>query len=427
VNIMKPLNLLFSSLLLATGPLVCTAEQPLRTDINPALRYYQAFLVAPDISEADLDYLATNNLWSPILPSKFGEIVSRYNPEFKLVRQAANSTAPCDWGVDMAEGPAVLLPHLARCKAVMVGAIYRVPWHLQHGQQAEARDDLLAAFTLARNVSRDGTLISVLVQIAAESIGSDIIARNFGKFTPETLNEIVQGIDAAPARGTVAASIGFEKIAFHDWLVRKILELQKANPGDDTSVMAGLRAVLPGFEESEQADQSALQASLWEQLTNAGGNTSDGILKLLREEGAAYDRLATIMALPYSEFETQARQFSSELKRSKNPLISQAFPACMKARQREFKVQVWLAMLHTAAEYKLHGDPGLLTIADPCGRGPFAFQRFVLDGVDRGFQLKSSFEGSGFIETMIFMEKQGTPFFLDGPHAGEARVLPKAQ
>jgi hypothetical protein len=99
----------------------------------------------------------------------------------------------------------------------------------------------------------------------------------------------------------------------------------------------------------------------------------------------------------------------------------------MKARQREFKVQVWLAMLHTATEYKLHGDPGLLTVADPCGQGPFAFQRFVLEGVDRGFQLKSSFEGSGFTETMIFVEKQGPPFFLDGPHVGEPRVLPKAQ
>jgi hypothetical protein len=257
--------------------LVYSVEQPLRTDINPALRYYQAFLVAPNVSEAELDYLATNNLWSQTMPSKFGAIVNRYDPEFKLVRQAANSTAPCDWGVDMAEGPAVLLPHLARCKAVMVGARYRVAWHLQHRQQAEARDDLLAAFTLARNVSRDGTLISVLVQIAAECIGSDIIAENFGKFTPETLNEIIQGIDAAPARGTVAASIGFEKIAFHGWLVRKILELQKANPGDDASVMAGVRAVLPGYEETEQADQSASQVSLWEQLTKAGGNTSDGI------------------------------------------------------------------------------------------------------------------------------------------------------
>jgi hypothetical protein len=328
----------------------------------------------------------------------------------------------------MGEGPAALLPHLARCKAVMIGARYRVAWQLQHQRQAEARDDFLAAFTLARNISREGTLISVLVQVAAESIACDIIAQNYGKFSSETLSEIVQGIDAAPARGTVAASITFEKIAFHDWLTRKILELQKAHPGDEAGVMAGLRAVLPGFEDTEQADQSTPQVSLWDQLTKAGGNSSDGILKLLGEESLAYDRLATVMALPYSEFESEAKQFSAELKRSQNPLISQAVPACMKARQREFKVQVWLAMLHSASEYKLHGDPGLLNVTDPCGQGPFAFQRFVLDGTDRGFQLKSEFEGSGFPETMIFVEKQGTPpFLLDGPHAGEARALPKAQ
>src|SRR5262245_52079095 len=122
---MKPLILLCSSLLFVAGAVGVAAEQ-LSTDINPALRYYQAFLVAPDVSESDLDYLATNNLWSQTLPKKFGEIVDRYDPEFKLVRQAADSKVPCDWGVDMAEGPEALLPHLARCKAVMVGARYRV-------------------------------------------------------------------------------------------------------------------------------------------------------------------------------------------------------------------------------------------------------------------------------------------------------------
>src|SRR6516225_1358547 len=150
---MKPLNLLCSFLLILSGPAAIAMDQSLRTDINPALRYYQAFLVAPDVSEADHDYLATNSLWSQVLPRKFGEIVSRYDSEFKLVRLAANSTAPCDWGVDMAEGPATLLPQLARCKAVMIAARYRVSWDLQHQRQAEARDDLLAAFTLARNVS----------------------------------------------------------------------------------------------------------------------------------------------------------------------------------------------------------------------------------------------------------------------------------
>jgi hypothetical protein len=424
---MKACHLFCLCLFIAVGAATPVIGESVRTDINPALRYYQAFLFAPDISEADMDYLATNSLWSPTLPARFGTIVARYDAEFKLVRQAAESTVPCDWGIDLGEGPAALLPHLARCKAVMLGARYRVAWLLQQQRQAQARDDLLAAFTLARNVSRDGTLISVLVQIAAESIGSDMIAENFGKFTPETLQQLIQGIDALPTRGTVGASIAFEKMAFHDWLVTKILDLQKANPGDDAKIMAGIHQLLSGLEETEREDATATQPSLWARLTKAANNNSDGVIKLLREEGQAYDQLAALMALPYTEFDAQAKQFAEGLKQSNNPLLTQTLPACLKARQREFKVQVWLAMLHTAVAYRLQGDPGLRSDNDPCGQGPFAFQRFVFDGVDRGFQLKSTFQGSGFPESMIFVEKPGPPFLLDGPHAGEARELPKNQ
>jgi hypothetical protein len=396
-----------------------------RTDINPALRYYQAFLLAPDISEADMDYLATNSLWSPMLPARFGEIVRRYDAEFKLVRQAADSTVPCDWGTDMSEGPNTLLPGLARCKAVMVGARYRVAWDLQHQHQDDARDDLLAAFTLARNTSRDGTLISVLVQIAAESIGCNIIAENFGKFSPNTLQQLVQGIDAAPARGTVAASMEFEKVSFHDWLLNKIVELQKANPTDDAKVIARIHDLLPVVQEGEPGRQND---NFWESLTNAGGNTSQGIVQLLNEANTTHERVASVMSLPYADFDAQANQLAAELQQSRNPFVSQFLPATiLRARQREFRVQVWLAMLHTAVAYRLQGDPGLLTVNDPCGQGPFAFQHFVLDGIDRGFQLKSTFQGSGFPESMIFVERPGRPFFVEGPHAGEARELPKSQ
>jgi hypothetical protein len=421
---MKTTKLILASLIIGAGAVLAMSAQSLRTDINPALHYYKAFLVAPDVSEADFDYLATNNLWSPILPEKFGEIVARYDPEFKLVRLAANSTVPCDWGIDMSEGPATLLPQLARCKAVMIGTRYRVAWNLQRRNQAEARDDWLAAFTLARNISRDGTVISVLVQIASESIATDTVLENFGKFSPQTLQQLVQGIDSAPAPGTVAASITFERMAFHDWLLRKIRELQTANPGDDAKVMAGIHDLMPNLEEH---GDDAVPPSLWDQLTKASGNTSQGILNLLTDESQAYDRLASVMALPYSEFDAAANQFAAQLKHAQTPLLSQAFPAYLKARQREFRIQVWLAMLHTALEYKLNGDPGLLKVSDPCGQGPFAFQRFVLEGVDRGFQLTSAFHGSGFAESLIFVEKPGTPFFLEGPSVGQARPLPKNQ
>ena len=156
-------------LLVAGGGLAGASQESLRTDINPALLYYQAFLLAPEpMSQADNDHLGTKEGHRWKLPERYGKILAGYDNQFKLVRQAARSTAPCDWGVDLSAGPDTLLPYLARAKAVAVAAMTRVRWELQHGQQAEARDDLLAAFVLGRNDSRDGTLISALCQTAIE-------------------------------------------------------------------------------------------------------------------------------------------------------------------------------------------------------------------------------------------------------------------
>ena len=60
-----------------------------RADINPAQHYYQAFIVTPDLPQADHDYLFTNEWRGQKLPERFGELVGRYDNQFKLVRQAA--------------------------------------------------------------------------------------------------------------------------------------------------------------------------------------------------------------------------------------------------------------------------------------------------------------------------------------------------
>jgi len=43
------------------------------------------------------------------------------------------------------------------------------------------------------------------------------------------------------------------------------------------------------------------------------------------------------------------------------------------------------------------------------------------EGEDRGFQLKSREKFRDFDEVMIFLEKPGKPFRLDGKNAGTAR------
>lgn len=412
-------------LLVAGGGLAGASQESLRTDINPALLYYQAFLLAPEpMSQADDDHLGTKEGHRWKLPERYGKILAGYDNQFKLVRQAARSTAPCDWGVDLSAGPETLLPYLARAKAVAVAAMTRVRWELQHGQQAEARDDLLAAFVLGRNDSRDGTLISALCQTAIECMTYWALAEHFGQFSPETLQQLVDGIDAAPARGTVARSVLLDHSVTRNWLIGRIQEIQKANSGDDAKTMAAVGELFDWMVEPQQDTArvtvgSSAQTNVWERLAQAAGGTSQGVIELVRGLDPVVQKLAVIARLPYGDFEKESKGFRGEIEGSSNPLVPLLVPGGERARRREFKTQVYEAMVRAAVEYKLRGDSGFRGVTDPCGQGPFVLRRFIFHGVDRGFQLTSAIDASDS-NSLVFVEKEGDPFLVGGPHVGQA-------
>jgi hypothetical protein len=413
--------------LIAAAAAVNATGQTSGPDINPASLYYQAFLVAPDpMPEADMDYLYSKEGRSQKLPERFGKFAAGYDNQFQLARQAGHATLPCDWGIDMSAGPTTLLPHLARAKAVAVVTPLRVTWDLQHGRQADACEDLLATLALGRNVARDGTLISTLVQGAIEAIACCTVAEHFGQFSPESLQQLAEGIEAAPARRTVEACVPTEKAFFQDWLLRKIVELQKANPGDDTKVMTGMHETFAAMLDPQETQLSlglhrnSDATNWWAQLTQAAGGTSEGVAKLVRELEPLDQKLALVLALPHGEYETRMEQLKAEVQQSPNPLISTVFPGWERARSRELKILVHLAMVRAAVEYKLHGEAGLQSVIDPCGQGPFAFDRFIFEGVDRGLRLKSASTGTGEQLVLIFVEKEGPPFRSNGLHVGQA-------
>jgi hypothetical protein len=414
------------ALLILTGTVLVSRAETYRTDINSALLYYRSFLMPwQPMSDADRNYLSTKQGMEQKLPERFGPVVANYDNQFILVRRAAHATVSCDWGLDFSDGPNLMLPHLARAKAVAQTAQLRAVWDLQHNRQDDAREDMLAAFVLGRNAANDGLLISALVQNAMEAIVYSTVAQNFGEFSPETLKQLVDGFDAAPARHTISTCVPTEISAFYDWQVNKIRELQKAYPKDEAKVMAGFHdcGVVTAFD-------FVGYTNFWPRLVAASRGTSEGVLKLLREEKPLFSRMARIMALPQPEYETQAKQFLADIHESPNPFIG-VFNLYLsglvlgggpniQVREREFKAQAQLAMVHAAVEYKLHGESGLKSVMDPFGNGPFAFQQFMFKGVDRGFELKSAYAGADAPFVMIFVEKPGPAFQISGPDAGKA-------
>src|SRR5689334_3533526 len=97
------------SLLTLDAATASARAEAFRTDINPALLYFQAFILAPDVAPGDRDWLLNTEWRGKKLPDRFGELVTQYDNQFKMVRQAARATVPCDWGIDMTPGPGTLL------------------------------------------------------------------------------------------------------------------------------------------------------------------------------------------------------------------------------------------------------------------------------------------------------------------------------
>jgi len=389
--------------------------EPFRTDINPALLYHQAFTLTPELSPEDHAYLFTTEWRGSHLDDRFAKLAAKYDNSFKLLRRAGYSRVSCDWGIDLTDGPEAMLTGLARAKLATQVACLRARYALQEGKEAEARDDLIAVFTLGRNVSKDGVLVSALVQIAIENIVTSFIADNFYRFSPETLRQFVAGFDAAPARGSIQQSISTEKHSFCDWYIRKIENFQASNPGNQKATLDYIGEIC----RRNFLGEDNPEPNFSDKLIKAAGGTPEGVIKYIKDLYPLYDELAVVVALPYDQYNARIKPLTDKISRHPNLLVEKFFPALEKCRYKEFGSMVRLAMLRAAVEHRLRGEAGFKSVSDPCGSEPFKFERFTMDGEDRGFELRSELDWRGFEETTIFVEKGGPLFYIDGPKAGK--------
>jgi hypothetical protein len=423
---MKPLklNCLLALLVLASD--VPAAEErpaPLtgssntlkpRTDVNPALTYWQAFAARPEFTPEEQKLWEKH--WDTIpLGNEFTPLVERLDPSFRLFRRAVQCTQPCDWGYDFADGPELLLPGLAKAKNTAQQAVFRARYFLERGREDDAVQDLLAAFVLGRHASTDGTLISALVQIAVESIVADCVAINFHYFSRESLKRLSDGIEASPARGTIARSTQFEKEALYGWFARKIREIRARHGGNEQNAMAEIRSLLVKTttdEESKTAPEQGPTAKA-EAMIAAAGGTSEGLLDYIDEGTRIYDELVLIAQLPYAEFQQQIKGFDERIEGQSNLFVKQLIPALGKARSREFTALNRLAMLRAAIAYRLEGEAGYKNVQDPFGSGPFGFRRVENHPNGQGRIVGSGFELSSELINVSGPEKdRGKPMAM---------------
>ena len=393
-----------------------------RTDINPALLYFQAYQYMPHLSDADRKHLfdnPTGGAWPNPLDEHARDLLKQYDNSFKGLHRARFAQVPCDWGYDLSDGPDALLPGLAPAKGLAQAARLRATLALDTNNFEAALDDLQGAFVLGRNLSRDHILISALVQFAMENILSWAVMENYYRLNAQELDQIVAAFNSAPPRGRIAETVTAEDNAFYRCILRKVQRMLADSNGDAESFWQKFEPfwnpLATDFDSNKGPDPSATE------VRAAAQGKTDELLRMLNEMPAWYTETERLMDLPYAEYKAQAPAFFGRVEQSPNPFIRQFFRVFRNVRAKEFAVTVRMQMLRAAAAYKRGGIAALNAVQDPLIGGPFEFERVKFEGQDRGFQLKSKERLRDFDEVTIFLEKPGKFFWLDGKNAGTAR------
>ena len=159
---------------------------------------------------------------------------------------------------------------------------------------------------------------------------------------------------------------------------------------------------------------------VWNDFTRAGGETVEGLIEILENSNAEYQRLEDFCRLPAAQVLEQLEAFERETKATENPVRRWLFPSLSKSKARELGNDVLMAMVQNAVDIKTKGDSAILQSKDPIGGSPFKKSIFEYQGSPAGFILESKIERSSD-KRHLFLTKPIRGLSLSGPNIGKLK------
>ncbi len=350
-----------------------------RTDVNPALLYWQAFNLFPRLTEAEAEAFLTE---PPSLPQGEGErIAAQYDNAFRLIRRAVLMRVSCDWGTDLADGPRALIANVARLRHTVQAAQARAHYALEAGRPRDAAEDLVATLVLGRHSGARRTLVATMVGIGTEEAVVAFVAANFDRFSPESLRLLVQQCDAAPPRPTVRQAMETERVVFWAWLIARLEDIQAACPDDTSKGLAGVRELF----RSAVGDGDRMVDDLIEDC----GHTTTGLVTSLRQLGGFYDQVSKIAGSTPPALEDETAAMQERVASHPNHLPQMFIPDVGGARKSEIRAATHAVMLRAAVALRLEGQAGFQKVRDPFGTGPFTLRPVTSRSGQASFELES--------------------------------------
>jgi hypothetical protein len=328
---------------------------------NAALQYWQAFAQMPALSDEQqkiLDEWSTVSLKDPAVE----KLATDAHKSMMYLHRAARLER-CDWGLDYNDGISLLLLHLPKARDLARLTALHARYEMERGNSKALRDDAFGMMTLARHVGRDPAMICVLVRHLIEDMVVDLTSPYVPQLNAKYADSKAM-FDSLPPSSSVLDTFEMEREYFLIWIVRKIKEEEKRDPGDGLKLWKNLLG--PNAPQALKQIQSVDQA-----------------IKLTEDVIPVYDELKKLVALPHAEFDASYPNFKQQ---NLEPDTLEAFliPKIDELLAKERRSQARIAMLLAAIAVAEGGPDQLKNIDDPFGDGPFEYRK-----LDTGFELKS--------------------------------------
>jgi hypothetical protein len=338
---------------------------------NAALQYWQAVATLPAL-DATQEKMLENWATTPLGLST-SKLLDQCQTSLTYMRRAA-TMRECDWGLDYKEGVSLHLPHLAKGRLLARIAMLDARRALAAGDISKTGEDMGIAVTLARQLGRDYTLVSMLVCYAIEGMVIDTIA-------PHVPELAIPYDDASRAFAALPPAPSLE----HATQCEKRMA---------SSIIQQLRAA--------EEKQTGSWHETW--LAILGPDTDEALKKVesfeqvitqLEAFQSVYDELEALVALPPAEFDAKFPEFVKKAGAA-NPMAKLLLPAMDKVIATKRRSEVRMAMLMAGIALVESGPEKIAEFKDPFGDGPFGYKK-----LENGFELSSTFVHEGQPVTLV--------------------------
>jgi hypothetical protein len=343
---------------------ILRADKPV-TDLsaNAALDYWQAIYFAPklDVEQSKL----LGEIGSVPLDDA-AKLVEQGRLSIKFARMGAKKPL-CSWGESrQQEGFTALTPHLRVADDLARLMLLQARLEVSEGRGRDAAEDWISALALARHVSSDGLIISLLFGYGIDAAVIDNAAVDLAHLDKASLDHLARSLDNLRPRPTLASAVRVEQEAGQRWLIAKLKQ------DHDPNWQAKFTALLGN------GDPASPTATIV-----AGFTTADSLARKLQELDPTIDQLERVASMSLDQFARDWPALEAQLKA--NPAAALVMAGDFsRIRRAQAMAEARLALFKAAVDVLRHGASSLKAHPDPFGNGPLSYV-----SVGEGFEISS--------------------------------------